>query len=58
LRFPPNVAAGLAARGYEPGVSKSILSERTRALSRQVEAELRALFRQWGLALGPVARES
>lgn len=54
--FPPNVAAGLAARGYEPGVSKSILSERTRALSHQVEAELRALFRQWGLALGPRAR--
>jgi len=54
--FPPNVAAGLAARGYEPGVSKSILSERTLVLSRRVEAELRSLFRQWGLVLGPLAR--
>ena len=55
LAFPPNVAAGLAARGYAPGVSKSILSPVSRALSVKIESELRALLLQWGLALGPVA---
>lgn len=55
LAFPPNVAAGLAARGYAPGVSKSILSPVSRALSAKVQAELRALLVQWGLELGPVA---
>ena len=55
LAFPPNVAAGLAARGFSPGVSKSILSPASQALSSKIESELRALFIQWGLALGPVA---
>ena len=54
LAFPPNVGAGLAARGFNPGASKSILSSESRALAAKIEAELRALFRQWGLALGPV----
>jgi hypothetical protein len=55
LAFPPNVAAGLAARGFAPGASKSILSGKSQALSAKIETELRALFVQWGLALGPVA---
>lgn len=55
LAFPPNVAAGLAARGYAPGVSKSVLSPVSRALAAKVELELRALFIHWGLALGPVS---
>ena len=55
LAFPPNVAAGLAARGFAPGVSKSILSPASRALSARIESELRALLIQWGLPLGPVA---
>jgi hypothetical protein len=55
LAFPPNVGAGLAARGFAPGASKSILSSESRALAAKIEAELRALFRHWGLALGPVA---
>jgi 4-hydroxy-tetrahydrodipicolinate synthase len=55
LAFPPNVGAGLAARGFAPGASKSILSSESRALAAKIEVELRALFRQWGLALGPVA---
>jgi hypothetical protein len=54
LAFPPNVGAGLAARGFSPGASKSILSSESRALAAKIEAELRALFRQWDLALGPV----
>ena len=55
LAFPPNVGAGLAARGFAPGASKSILSPASRALAVKIEAELRALFLQWGLALGPVS---
>ncbi|MEP7067566.1 MAG: dihydrodipicolinate synthase family protein, partial [Gemmatimonadota bacterium] len=55
LTFPPNVAAAIAARGYAPGVSKSMLSPVSRTLSARIEAELRALLRQWGLALGPEA---
>jgi 4-hydroxy-tetrahydrodipicolinate synthase len=55
LAFPPNVAAGLAARGYAPGAPKSILSSKSQALSAKIESELRALFVQWGLALGPAA---
>jgi 4-hydroxy-tetrahydrodipicolinate synthase len=55
LAFPPNVGAGLAARGFSPGASKSILSSESRALAAKIEAELRTLFRQWGLAPGPVA---
>ena len=53
LAFPPNVAAGLAARGFPPGVSKSILSPASRALAARIESELRILFVRWGLALGP-----
>ena len=33
LAFPPNVGAGLAARGFAPGASKSILSPASRALA-------------------------
>ncbi|MSU50721.1 MAG: dihydrodipicolinate synthase family protein [Opitutus sp.] len=55
LAFPPNVAAGLAARGFAPGVAKSILSSKSQGLSVKIESELRALFVQWGLAFGPVA---
>jgi 4-hydroxy-tetrahydrodipicolinate synthase len=54
LAFPPNVAAGLAARGFAPGASKSILSPTSQRLAAKIESELRALFVQWGLALGPV----
>jgi 4-hydroxy-tetrahydrodipicolinate synthase len=55
LAFPPNVGAGLAARGFAPGASKSILSPASQAVAAKIECELRALFVQWGLALGPVS---
>lgn len=55
LAFPPNVGAGLAARGFAPGASKSILSPASQGLSAKIERELRALFLQWGLPPGPVA---
>lgn len=54
LAFPPNVGAGLAARGFAPGVPKSIISPVSQRLSTKIETELRALFQQWGLELGPV----
>jgi len=50
LAFPPNVAAGLAARGFSPGASKSILSPRTQQLYAKVVFELSELFARWGLA--------
>ena len=55
LAFPPNVAAGLAARGFNPGVAKSVLSPHSQRLAVTIESELRALLVQWGLALGPVS---
>jgi 4-hydroxy-tetrahydrodipicolinate synthase len=55
LAFPPNVAAGLVARGFQPGAFKSILSPVSQELVRKIERELRALYVQWGLALGPLA---
>ena len=50
LAFPPNVAAGLAARGFSPGASKSILSAQSQQLYAKIVAELSALFARWGLA--------
>ncbi len=55
LAFPPNVAAGLAARGFAPGVAKSILSPHSLALSTKIKSELRDRFIEWGLTLGPPA---
>jgi hypothetical protein len=55
LAFPPNVGAGLAARGFAPGLPKSILSPASQALAAKIESELRALFRHWGLTLGPIS---
>ncbi|MBL9186705.1 MAG: dihydrodipicolinate synthase family protein [Opitutaceae bacterium] len=55
LAFPPNVGAGLAARGFSPGAPKSILSPASRALAAGIEADLGALFDAWGLAPGPAA---
>lgn len=51
LTFPPNVAAGLLARGFSPGVPKSILSRESQELSWRITAELRGLFAEWGLKL-------
>ena len=50
LTFPLNVAAGLAARGFEPGVPKNIVSAESRALYDAIVVELTALFDRRGLA--------
>ena len=44
LTFPLNVAAGLEARGFDPGVPKSVVSPESRALYEQIVAELGAAF--------------
>jgi len=49
LKFPLNVAAGLAARGFDPGTPKSIVSAETGRVYSAVVGELRRCFREWGL---------
>ena len=44
LTFPLNVAAGLEARGFDPGTPKSVVSYESRVLYEQIVAELRAVF--------------
>ena len=50
LSFPLNVAAGLEARGFDPGVPKSIVSAESRALYRKIVGELTSLFDRRGLS--------
>lgn len=51
LTFPLNVAAALEARGFDPGVPKSVVSPESRALYEKIVAELTALFERHDLAL-------
>lgn len=55
LTFPLNVAAGLAARGFEPGAPKMIVSPESRRLYTKVRDELSALFRRHDLRLATSA---
>jgi 4-hydroxy-tetrahydrodipicolinate synthase len=50
LTFPLNVAAGLEARGFDPGVPKRVVSAESRALHEKIVGELTALFDRCGLA--------
>ncbi|MBI5770735.1 MAG: hypothetical protein HZA93_23360 [Verrucomicrobia bacterium] len=50
LAFPPNVGAGLVARGFVQGVSKSVLSAESQRIHAKVVADLSALFAHWQLA--------
>lgn len=52
LTFPLNVASGMAARGFPPGVPKSVVSPETRALYQRIVPEMQALFTQCGLNSG------
>ena len=52
LTFPLNVAAGLEARGFNPGTPKSVVSPESRGLHKKIVVELRALFERHGLARG------
>jgi 4-hydroxy-tetrahydrodipicolinate synthase len=48
--FPLNVAAGMKARGFDPGVPKSVVSAESRTLHAEIVRELVALFERTGLA--------
>lgn len=58
LTFPLNVAAGLEARGFEPGVPKTIVSDESARRYREMVAALRGRFREWKLAPGEAAKPS
>jgi 4-hydroxy-tetrahydrodipicolinate synthase len=49
LTFPLNVAAGLEARGLNPGTPKTSVSPESHALYGKIVRELRAAFVQWQL---------
>jgi dihydrodipicolinate synthase/N-acetylneuraminate lyase len=49
LTFPLNVAAGLEARGFDPGTPKSVVSPASRAIYEKIVAELRGLFARHAL---------
>ena len=51
LTFPLNVAAGIEARGFSPGVSNTVVSLESRVLYEKIVGETRALLEQHGLAL-------
>ena len=55
LTFPLNVAAGLAARGFNPGAPKTIVSEESRQLYTKIVGELVALFQRHNLGLAASA---
>ena len=50
LTFPFNVAAGLEARGFDPGNPKTVVSEESGRLYREIVRELEGLFSEWQLA--------
>jgi 4-hydroxy-tetrahydrodipicolinate synthase len=49
LTFPLNVAAGMQARGFTPGVPKTAVSEQSRSILAGMTAELAEKFKSWGL---------
>lgn len=49
LSFPLNVAAGIEARGLEPGVPKTAVSKESLCLYRKIVRSLRSKFREWRL---------
>ena len=51
LAFPLNVAAGVAARGFRPGVPRSVVSAESLASYGMIVGETRALLERHGLPL-------
>jgi 4-hydroxy-tetrahydrodipicolinate synthase len=49
LTFPLNVAAGIEARGLNPGTPKMIVSDESWILYARIVRELRELFSRWQL---------
>ena len=57
LTFPLNVAAGIEARGFRPGMPKSVVSPESRALYEKIVAESIALFERHDLPLAAPAEQ-
>ena len=55
LTFPLNVAAGLEARGFDPGVPKGVVSAESRTSYERIVVELTALLERLALPRGDVA---
>jgi 4-hydroxy-tetrahydrodipicolinate synthase len=55
LAFPLNIAAGLEARGFQPGVPKAIVSAESKQIYANIVAELTTLFRRHNLELASSA---
>lgn len=55
LTFPLNVAAGMEARGLQPGTPKAIVSPASARLYREIVADLQGRFEQWRLERVPTA---
>ena len=51
MKFPLNVAAGVEARGFDPGAPKTVLSADSAAIYRKIVADFQAQFRAWGLSI-------
>lgn len=49
LTFPLNVAAGLEARGFDPGEPKAVVSEESRRIYEGIVLQLGTLFSDWNL---------
>ena len=56
LTFPLNVAAGLAARGFDPGAPKMVVSAESARIYEGIVADLRVKFAAWGLPLAAARR--
>lgn len=50
VRFPWNMGIGVAARGFQAGSPKQVLSESSRRGADELLGALRDVFREWGLA--------
>lgn len=53
LTFPRNIAAGIEARGLEPGHPKAIVAPSSQSLYEEVVSRLRARFEEWNLPPAP-----
>jgi hypothetical protein len=45
--FPPNMGAGIRARGLDPGAQKQVMSEQTRRAYNSLVSELKERFGKW-----------
>jgi dihydrodipicolinate synthase/N-acetylneuraminate lyase len=50
LTFPLNVVAAMEARGFNPGTPKAVVSKESAKLYGKVVAQLKPLYRKYGLA--------